>query len=449
MSYGPLSVYRLVHVLAGHTLLRVLEGNRALIAFKVHPISHSIRFHSSCFLGNVFANYYDLAKQSNLTHELAVKYLSNLLSVFITFPINRYIMAYTQEEKVQIIKWFYSGNSYIETQRLFIAAYEDSPIPSRSTIGRIVQRFEKTGSVWNCRCRNMQRRNRVNQEREVRDVMICAAAEENSSLSSRQIAEQVDSSRDVVKRVLKKSGYKSYKISVGHQLLPRDAEMRMVFCEEMTERINYNPRYTTLICFGDESTFPLLGKHNPSVVRFWARENPHQRMDMRTQYPQKLNLWGGVLGSHILGPFFINGNLTGARYLNLLRDHIIPAIQALPDVDINEVWFQQDGCPAHNTVPVRNFLEQIFPLRLIANRGTIHWPPRSPDLSPNDFFLWGTVKQKVYQYPRAENLEELRERILVTVREITQENLVNMRRGFYNRLGYCTANYGGVFEHLL
>ncbi|KAJ4449979.1 hypothetical protein ANN_01386 [Periplaneta americana] len=30
---------------------------------------------------------------------------------------------------------------------------------------------------------------------------------------------------------------------------------------------------------------------------------------------------------------------------------------------------------------------------------TIHvqWPTRSPDLSPLDFFLWGTVKDSVYQ----------------------------------------------------
>ncbi|EFN65149.1 hypothetical protein EAG_00038, partial [Camponotus floridanus] len=41
----------------------------------------------------------------------------------------------------------------------------------------------------------------------------------------------------------------------------------------------------------------------------------------------------------------------------------------------------------------------------------IEWPPRSPDLSPLDFFLWGYLKSKVYKTnPR--NLNNLRRRIV-------------------------------------
>ena len=28
---------------------------------------------------------------------------------------------------------------------------------------------------------------------------------------------------------------------------------------------------------------------------------------------------------------------------------------------------------------------------------TIHWPPRSPDLTPLDFCLWGLMKSEVYR----------------------------------------------------
>ena len=38
------------------------------------------------------------------------------------------------------------------------------------------------------------------------------------------------------------------------------------------------------------------------------------------------------------------------------------------------------------------------------------WPPRSPDLTPCDFFLWGHIKNQVYSSPPA-TLEILRERI--------------------------------------
>ena len=36
----------------------------------------------------------------------------------------------------------------------------------------------------------------------------------------------------------------------------------------------------------------------------------------------------------------------------------------------------------------KNFLQENFPGHLILRFGDIHWPSRSPDLTPLDFFLW-------------------------------------------------------------
>ena len=80
-----------------------------------------------------------------------------------------------------------------------------------------------------CRSRNNELQNRVNGEREARNVRICAAVEQNPSLSSRQIADQLDDcSKDTVGRVLKTYGYKTFRISVENQLLPHDAVLRQV-----------------------------------------------------------------------------------------------------------------------------------------------------------------------------------------------------------------------------
>ena len=40
-------------------------------------------------------------------------------------------------------------------------------------------------------------------------------------------------------------------------------------------------------------------------------------------------------------------------------------------------------------------VREIFPGKLISRRGDINWPPRSPDLIPIAFFLWGYLKSKV------------------------------------------------------
>ncbi|ERL93783.1 hypothetical protein D910_11069 [Dendroctonus ponderosae] len=67
----------------------------------------------------------------------------------------------------------------------------------------------------------------------------------------------------------------------------------------------------------------------------------------------------------------------------------------LDNVDLetwrNVQWFQHDGAPPHNFSQVRNHLDVTFPGAWIGRNGPILWPPRSPDLSPLDFFWCGAV----------------------------------------------------------
>jgi hypothetical protein len=58
--------------------------------------------------------------------------------------------------------------------------------------------------------------------------------------------------------------------------------------------------------------------------------------------------------------------------------------------------FQQDGALAHYASIVTEFLDETFPRRWIWRGGWKQWPPRSPDLTPLDFYFWGYVKQIVY-----------------------------------------------------
>ncbi|KAG8289720.1 hypothetical protein J6590_098624, partial [Homalodisca vitripennis] len=57
----------------------------------------------------------------------------------------------------------------------------------------------------------------------------------------------------------------------------------------------------------------------------------------------------------------------------------------------------QDGAPPHYGLHVREYLNNIFPNRLIGRRGSIEWPPRSPDLSPLDYF---GIPEGPLTYPR-------------------------------------------------
>jgi len=61
--------------------------------------------------------------------------------------------------------------------------------------------------------------------------------------------------------------------------------------------------------------------------------------------------------------------------------------------------FQQDGAPSHNAQLVSHYLNDFFQKRWIGIYGPIEWPPRSPEITPLDFFLWGHLKIVVYADP--------------------------------------------------
>ena len=72
--------------------------------------------------------------------------------------------------------------------------------------------------------------------------------------------------------------------------------------------------------------------------------------------------------------------------------------------DSDDYVFQQNGCQAHFHNDVRDYLNINLPQRWIARSeqedvALMRWPPRSPDLTPRDFFLWEFVKDTVFLPP--------------------------------------------------
>lgn len=108
-----------------------------------------------------------------------------------------------------------------------------------------------------------------------------------------------------------------------------DPGLRVEFCETMMQRIDENSHFLHNIVFSDEATFTLHGKVNTQNWRYWSATNSHEILENHTQYPQKLNVWAGILNDRIIGPFIIDGNLNRVKYRQMLEDRIIPAIQQI------------------------------------------------------------------------------------------------------------------------
>ena len=65
------------------------------------------------------------------------------------------------------------------------------------------------------------------------------------------------------------------------------------------------------------------------------------------------------------------------------------------------------------------------------------WPPRSPDVTVCDLFLWGFMKDNVYIPPLPKTLSELRERINTAIKSVTQNMLERVWREWEYRLDIC------------
>ena len=97
---------------------------------------------------------------------------------------------------------------------------------------------------------------------------------------------------------------------------------------------------------------------------------------------------------------------------------------------------------------MREILNQQYPDRWIGRGGPRHWPPRSPDLNPLDFFLWGHVKNVVYRHA-IETEEELRNLIQEAFNAVTPQMIMESKLSLLRRARLCLQMNGGHFEQLL
>jgi hypothetical protein len=114
----------------------------------------------------------------------------------------------------------------------------------------------------------------------------------------------------------------------------------------------------------------------------------------------------------------------------------------------DKMYYQHDGTPPHFSQVIRQYLNHKFPDRLIGHVGAQNWPPRSPDLNPLDFLVWGYMKAMLYAH-KVNTREELLQRILSTAKSIN--NAAVLRRvtcSLVTRVRKYFQADGGHFEQI-
>ena len=97
----------------------------------------------------------------------------------------------------------------------------------------------------------------------------------------------------------------------------------------------------------------------------------------------------------------------------------------IEEEDIGNIWFQQDGFMCHTAEATFDVLRCVFEDCIISRRADVVWLPRSCDLTPLDYYLWGAAKDKCYT-DKAETIDALKDNIHEAIGEIQLHTIDNV-----------------------
>lgn len=354
------------------------------------------------------------------------------------------MVTYTNEEYCDM-HFFYGmarGNA-TEARRLYCEQYPNRQHPNFKTFPAVHNRLREKGTF---KCDKSD----TGRDRSIRNVdfeeNILEIFEENPSTSTGEVADQLGCSKSVVWTVLHEEKLHPFKLQKVQALNPQDFPHRVDCARWFLRQDVQVPGFLERVLFTDEASFTREGIFNNRTAHCWSAENPHAVVVRGHQERFAVNVWAGIIGDHLIGPYLLPNRLNSAVYLAFIRDILPNLLENVPLQVRNVMWFQHDGAPAHFGEIVQDYLNDAYPERWIGRGGPVSWPARSPDLTPLDFFLWGHMKQLVY---RTEI--ELVARIVEAAAVIQEDGhvLEGVRRSIIERLRLCNRHEGRHFEQFL
>ncbi|KAJ4434463.1 hypothetical protein ANN_23025 [Periplaneta americana] len=185
-----------------------------------------------------------------------------------------------------------------------------------------------------------------------------------------------------------------------------------------------NPQYKRLHSYyGQPFIWCMLHNFGGTLGLYGAVENVNQRVF------EGRNLENGTMVGTGLTPEGINQNYVMYDLMTEMGWRTQPA-------NLTEWSLAKESWPVANLNPATDDFR--------GRGGPIAWPPRSPDLNPLDFYLWGHLKSMIYSSP-VPDLESLRNRIVACSEDI------HNTPGVWDRVRrfslYAERRYGGVNIH--
>lgn len=363
-------------------------------------------------------------------------------------------MNYTNEEMADIHYCYGLADGVsLAAQRFYRDRFPNRRIPDARTFDAIHRRLRETRSFVPVRVDAGRPRPPPNANIE---ADIIQRVENNPDVSTRRLAHEFGISHSTVWRIIHDAGYYPYHLQRVQALYAGDRAARRQFCHWFFGQPDiHNENFAWYVLWTDESQFTRDGINNFHNIHLWDHENPHGIVEGHHQRRFSLNVWAGIVGGFLLGPVFLPPALNGRRYHHFLVHQLPDLVETIPIGIRQRMWFMHDGAPGHFSHLARNYLSRanVYGNHWIGRGGPVAWPPRSPDLNPLDFFLWGHCKFTLVYARPVNDVLELRQRIIDAFDTIrNMDNGAVFRRvnvNMYRRLEACLLANGGHFEQFL
>lgn len=323
----------------------------------------------------------------------------------------------TLPQRLQVITCYYSNNKSVERAReALMKIFDANECPSIETITAVVYKFDTTHSL-------------LDEEEPATQQTDPPIGEIIGILSDTHILRS------------------PYIIQLTQELSETDHLQRRRFVKWALEQEAIDSDFKSKIFFSDEANFYLDGFVNKRNCRIWGSEKPRPNEEQPTS-EAKVTVWCAIWAHGIIGPYYFEdkqGNsiaVNSSRYRQMLKSFLFPKLQT---IDIENMLFQQDGAPWHTKFTTINILRKKFPDRVISRNGDINFPPRSCDLSPVDFFLWGYIKDKVFEQRcnRPTTIDQLKMKIREAIASVTPDMCQNVLNDWSGRIGIVKSSRGG------
>ena len=137
--------------------------------------------------------------------------------------------------------------------------------------------------------------------------------------------------------------------------------------------------------------------------------------------------------------------MTGERYRAMITNFLWPELNAM---DVEDLWFQQDGATCHTANATMALLNEKFPGCIISRNSDVNRPPRSCHLTTLDFFHWSHLKIKVYAN-KPTTIQQLKDEIMRHIGEIEEQLCRDIIKYFDHGVEVCRRSLGRHFGDII